>query len=64
MKAVVLTRNEIRYQYFQIRVANDPRFEVIASKFEGSEKSLLNRAREQKNSFKLKSPTFSDHKPS
>lgn len=53
MKVVILTGDEVRHQYFRIRVANDPRFEVIASYCEGSERSLLNRAREQQNSSRL-----------
>ena len=43
MKIVILTGDELRHQYFRLKVSNDSRIQVIASYCEGAEKSLSNR---------------------
>ena len=43
MKIVILTGDEIRHQYFRLKVSNDRRILVLASYCEGDEKSLANR---------------------
>lgn len=43
MKVVILTGDEIRHQYFRLKVSNDRRIQVLASYCEGVEKSLANR---------------------
>jgi phosphoribosylglycinamide formyltransferase-1 len=42
MKIVILTGDEIRHQYFRLKVAIDSRIEVLATYCEGDEKSLSN----------------------
>ncbi len=42
-KICILTGNELRHQYFRIRLSNDSRFNVLASFCEDVQKSLANR---------------------
>lgn len=42
-RIVILTGDELRHRYFRLRMAQDPRFSVIASICEGAEKSLTAR---------------------
>ncbi|MBK1634127.1 formyltransferase family protein [Rhodovulum adriaticum] len=42
-RIVILTGDELRHRYFRLRMAQDPRFTVVSSVCEGTEKSLAAR---------------------
>jgi methionyl-tRNA formyltransferase len=53
MKVVILTGSETRHDYFRKKLATDNRITVLASFCEGTEKSLEQRVRKDKNSSPL-----------